>query len=134
MFGKKKKTTVNLMEIVPETNYSWETTDDGLVVVLIPKFKNKFLARWLLPRFKKPHYRLNLDQHGSFAWTAFDGKTPVDDLESAVVTQRVFSADIVEAAFEGMVQPGNLVPFAQVPAAVKPVYRLNIFRQTGAGV
>ena len=80
MFRKRKKPEINLLDLIPETNYTWETDKENLVVVLIPKVRNAFLARWLLPRFKNPYYRLSLDEHGSFAWNQCNGTISIKEI------------------------------------------------------
>ncbi len=55
----------------------WETTEDGKVVVLVPKFKNQFLAKWILPYLAKPFFRIKLDDIGSAIWQQCDGATSV---------------------------------------------------------
>jgi hypothetical protein len=91
IFKRKKRPKVNLLECVPERNYLWETGEDGLVVVLIPRFQNAFLARWLQPKLKRPYLRLSLDEHGSFLWNQCDGKTSIREM--AVRMQQNFGRD-----------------------------------------
>ena len=62
---------------MPERVYASEKAEDGLAVVLIPKFRNAFLAKWLMPRLKIPYMRVKLDSHGSFIWNRCDGRTSV---------------------------------------------------------
>jgi len=61
----------------PRRNRDWETTDDGLAVILIPKFGNHFLGRWLLSKMNQPNYRLKLDEIGTFIWQQCDGSNDV---------------------------------------------------------
>lgn len=55
-------------------------------------------------------------------------KAAVNDLYTAIITQRVFSTYFIQTAFEGMIKPGNLVPFAEVFVNIKTVNRIYIFR------
>lgn len=84
MFGKKDKKQINLLELTPAQRVSWETAENGTVVVLIPKFQNELLVRWVMPRLSSPYVRLRLDTLGSFVWKQCDGKTTV-----AVIAERM---------------------------------------------
>ncbi|HCA81549.1 MAG TPA: PqqD family protein [Bacteroidetes bacterium] len=77
MFKRKDKKEINLLELMPAQRVSWETAENGTVVVLIPKFHNEFLVRWLVPRLRYPFVRLKLDPLGSFVWKQCDGRTTV---------------------------------------------------------
>lgn len=78
--GKKAAVEKNLWEVKPKRNAEWETVDSEKVVVLVPKFKNPFLVRWVLPHLSKPYFRINLDAMGSFIWQRCDGNTSVSDI------------------------------------------------------
>ena len=77
MFRRKDKSKINLLELTPSQRVSWETAENGTVVVLVPKFHNEFLVRWLMPRLRYPYVRLKLDPLGSFVWKQCDGTTSV---------------------------------------------------------
>jgi hypothetical protein len=74
------KTGINLLDLIPEKNIEWEKNEEGLIVLLKPKFKNPFLAKHLLPRLKNPYYRIKLDAMGSFIWELCDGHSAVKEL------------------------------------------------------
>ena len=50
------------------------------MILLVPKFRSGFLQRYLVPNLKKPHFRIKLDEHGSFIWDFCDGNTTVGDI------------------------------------------------------
>ena len=78
---KKEETqAVNLWELKPLRIAKWETTEEGKVVVLVPKFKNPFLAKWILPFLAKPFFRIKLDDIGSLIWQQCDGATPISTI------------------------------------------------------
>ena len=45
---------INLLELIPVKNIKWEKKDDGLIVLLKPKFKHPFFKKHILPRLKYP--------------------------------------------------------------------------------
>ena len=74
---KQEIKEVNLWELTPLRNAKWETTEEGKVVVLVPKFKNSFLVKWILPHLAKPFFRIKLDDIGSMIWKQCDGATTI---------------------------------------------------------
>lgn len=58
-------------------NRGSEVVDDGLQAILVPRFDGRILGRFLMPRLKKPYFRIRLDVFGSFVWEALDGETTV---------------------------------------------------------
>ncbi len=54
------------------------------MIILQPKFTNKWLAAWLLPRMRRPYFRIKLDEFGSRAWLECDGKKTVADIASSL--------------------------------------------------
>jgi len=74
------KTEINLLDLIPEKNIDWNKNEEGLIVLLKPKFKNPFLAKHVLPRLKNPYYRIKLDAVGSFIWELCDGHSTVKEL------------------------------------------------------
>lgn len=76
----RKPDPVNLLELTPQRKADWETTGDGLVVLLIPKFRNQLMAQWVLPMLKSKFFRIKLDTYGSFVWKQCDGNTPVREI------------------------------------------------------
>jgi hypothetical protein len=71
------KKGVNYLELTPVRKYEHEVKDDGLVKVLIPKFKNKFMLSFV-PKHKSPFIKVSLDELGSGVWLAIDGYKHVD--------------------------------------------------------
>ncbi|MFQ5753278.1 MAG: PqqD family protein [bacterium] len=70
----------NLLTLRPKWNQNWEKTDNGLTVVLIPKFGDHFLGNWLKSQLKNPNYRLKLDEIGSFVWQHCNGLENVQEI------------------------------------------------------
>lgn len=67
----------NLLDLVPQQKIKFEESGDGKIILLKPKFKNKLLVKYLLPRLKKPNFKIKLDQFGSFVWKQCNGKNTV---------------------------------------------------------
>jgi len=96
MMRRKKRLSINLLDLTPEQLAGWETAENGNVVVLIPKFQHELLVKWLLPRLKYPHVRVKLDKLGSFVWKQCDGRTTVAEMADRMRAEFQESAESAE--------------------------------------
>lgn len=78
------KPQINLLELIPVKNIKWEKKEDGLIVLLKPKFKHPFFKKHVLPRMKKPNFKVTLDAVGSFVWEHCDGKNTVEEVAQSL--------------------------------------------------
>jgi len=69
----------NLLELTPMRLHQNETGEDGRIVLLVPKFKNADLGRFMLGH-RATHFRVKLDEMGSEVWNVIDGHSKVADL------------------------------------------------------
>ena len=88
---------VNLLELIPDQNLQSEKTEDGLYVLLKPKYRHPWLVKHVLPRLKNPHFKIKLDEIGSFIWDHCDGRKTVKEIGSEL--QNKFG-DKVEPLYE----------------------------------
>ena len=77
---KEEQHPVNLLTLKPKRNLEWETNGENKVVVLVPKFRNRFAVKWFVPMLAKPNVRVKLDERGSFVWHRCDGNTTVQSI------------------------------------------------------
>ena len=75
----------NALELIPVRMYLYETDSNYLVTIIIPKFKRKFIVKYLVPMLKSPDIKLKLDEYGSFVWMNMDGKTSVGTISKKMV-------------------------------------------------
>lgn len=87
----------NLLELTPTRNVQWESDENQLVVLLIPKFKNRFTVKYFEPLLAKKHFRLKLDTFGSFVWNQADGNATVMAIGDKMKTH---FGDSVEPVYE----------------------------------
>uniref|UniRef100_A0A7V2ZIV0 PqqD family protein n=1 Tax=Ignavibacterium album TaxID=591197 RepID=A0A7V2ZIV0_9BACT len=81
MFKKNKNLSeVNYLELTPVRNYNHIVEDINKVSVLIPRFTNKILVKYLVPRLKSPDIKVKLDKFGSAAWLKADGNKNVQTI------------------------------------------------------
>ncbi|UCE39814.1 MAG: PqqD family protein [Candidatus Aminicenantes bacterium] len=75
-----KPSEVNLLELIPEQNILSEKTEDGFYVLLKPKYRHPWMVKHILPRLKSPHYKIKLDDIGSFIWDHCDGRKTAKEI------------------------------------------------------
>lgn len=78
---------VNLLDLKPRRNLEWEVDDGGRAVLLVPKFRSRWLRAWLLPLLAKPSFRVRLDAMGTAFWQRCDGSTPVLEIAEQMSAQ-----------------------------------------------
>lgn len=70
----------NLLDLIPKKLLQSKENDDGTITLLKPKFQNKFMKKYVLPRMKKPNFKIKLDEYGSFVWKRIDGQKTVEEI------------------------------------------------------
>ncbi len=75
--AKTKRQQPNLLDFCPQPQVQCTTNDQGDIILLAPKFRNRFLAKYLLPRLKSQFFKIKLDEFGSWVWNEIDGKKTV---------------------------------------------------------
>lgn len=72
-----KKDSRNYLDMTPVRIHQHEINEEGLVNVLVPRFTNKLMVKYVLSKWKKPLMKANLDEFGSAAWVLIDGTNKV---------------------------------------------------------
>ena len=72
----------NSLDLIPVRVSSFETSESGLVTLLIPKFKNEKFANWFIPKSRSLVYKVSLDEIGSALWLESDGLKTVYDISN----------------------------------------------------
>ena len=75
VLASKVVTSDELMTVQPRRALEWCEGDDGRCVLLRPKCGRSRIGRWLAIRMGDPHYRIRLDDVGTFVWKSCDGHT-----------------------------------------------------------
>jgi|WetSurMetagenome_2_1015567.scaffolds.fasta_scaffold38905_4 hypothetical protein len=53
---------------------------EGMIVVVIPRFKSGVMRRWMKQIGRDPDFKIKLDEHGSAVWRLIDGKHDVSEI------------------------------------------------------
>ena len=101
-----------LMMVKPCRKLESEERKDGRHVVLRPKFGGGRVGRWLATLVHDPHYRIQLDDVGTFVWKACDGQTPLGRIVDGM--RRRFGSNVEPAdkrllAFVGQMRRAGLL-------------------------
>jgi hypothetical protein len=75
-----KKRICNLLELKPAQNRASIELAEECCAILQPRFSNRFLMKWILPRMKEPNIRIKLDQVGTFVWKQCNGEMTVKEI------------------------------------------------------
>lgn len=111
------RTTYNLLDLMPLRLRAW-VEEDGRVVVLMPKFRHRWVAPWLQPLLRKPNVRVKLDDLGSAVWRLCDGATPVTQMAEVIRAQFGEKAEPVLdriGAFLRKLEDGDLLTIPPPP-------------------
>ncbi len=88
-FFKRRRVLRNtsFLDLTPVRVNEHESGDNGLLVLIVPKFKSTRLSRFMIPGTKSSHFKIQLDELGSSAWLAIDGNRNVKALCEFLVAQ-----------------------------------------------
>ena len=75
----KARKAPNVLEMIPAHGVDFEIVEN-IVILLSPKFKNRLLLKYVMPRMKQPNYKIRLDAFGSSVWHLIDGKKTVFEI------------------------------------------------------
>jgi len=77
----KEKDKVNLFDVIPYISEHVTTEKEGdLSVIVFPRFRNKFMQRYFVPRGKSANLHVKLEDHGTAVWDLIDGKRTIKEI------------------------------------------------------
>jgi len=100
---------------VPRRALEWRESEDGRCVLLRPRFGTSRIGRWLAGYASDPHYRIRLDEIGTFVWKACDGETSLAGIADRFRDRFGDGAEPAEprlAAFVRLMQRARLLELA----------------------
>ena len=81
-FKERKKIlkNTNTLDLTPIKLHKDEVSEDGMVTVFVPKFKNELAKKYILPKLKSEDFKIKLDNLGSEVWKKMNGKNKVHEI------------------------------------------------------
>lgn len=87
-----KKT--NAFDLIPVRRCDHKIDEDGKITILVPKFRNPKVARFMLSR-KSNFISMHLDANGSYVWLQIDGVKSIQQISEEA--QRNFGETFEQA-------------------------------------
>ncbi|MDQ7815951.1 MAG: PqqD family protein [Melioribacteraceae bacterium] len=86
-FSQRRKILkkANYLDLHPLRLHGEEISDENIVTIIIPKFKNKFIVQYIVPKLKSPDIKLKLDEIGTATWLLLDGKKNVREISNLLM-------------------------------------------------
>lgn len=77
-----KKEKINLFDVIPCISEGIRTEEnmEGLSVIAFPRFKSKFMQKYMIPKGMSPFFHMTLDKQGTKVWGLIDGKRTVREI------------------------------------------------------
>jgi hypothetical protein len=121
----KKRREANLLDLVPERIGDFETSEDGFVTLLMPRFRNRFMRRLVEPRLapERRRFKLKLDDIGTEVWLLIDGKRSVRDIAQSL--RERFGERIENQCYERLgtffqqLERGRFISYANLEECLK---------------
>ena len=113
---KKKKepkyqlpTVEEMLSYKPKrADYKWETNDDDLVEITVPKFNSNFGKSFCNVIKKENTFTANMDKIGSLVWKNCDGKTTIKKILEKLNEKFPDEENMDQRLFLFIQQMGNL--------------------------
>ncbi|MCP4221277.1 MAG: PqqD family protein, partial [bacterium] len=75
-----EKKAANFLDFIPSRSIDWAQDEAGKVYLIKEKTKNKVLKKIISWVNKNQNFHIHLDDLGTSAWLAIDGKRSVNDI------------------------------------------------------
>ena len=78
----RKTNKISLLEAIPLADGSIKVTwsEEGNALLSFPRFRNKWMQKYLLPKRVSSHITVELEKFGTSIWTQIDGENTVSDI------------------------------------------------------
>lgn len=77
----KKEEKVNLFDVIPYISEHVTTEKEGdLSVIVFPRFRNKFMQKYFVPKGKSANIHVKLEENGTAVWDLIDGTRTIREI------------------------------------------------------
>lgn len=107
---------LNYLEATPIRKCDFNTNEEGIVTLIVPKFKNEKFNKWFL-NHRKRFFRISLDEVGSVVWQQIEGDRKVYEIcnkASEILGEKVQPADQRVTKFLTMLYDARYISFKEI--------------------
>jgi hypothetical protein len=76
----RRRSEVNLLDLIPERIIEFEVDEACIVTILAPRFRNRLMKLLFAQRLSSRHIKVKLDDIGSEVWLLCDGTRNVKEI------------------------------------------------------
>ena len=118
----KKIAEFNILNLTPKRLLEYEINNEGLINVLVPRFKINFLQK-LMPQKISPYIKANLDELGSATWELIDGTRTATDIANLLKKKFGDVEQIYERVglFLQQLNKNNFITFIEISEQYYPL-------------
>ena len=120
--GKRTRADVNLLDLIPRRTAEHEIDEANIVTVLMPRFRNRFMQRWLVPRYRSQYIKIKLDEIGSEVWLLCDGTRNVGEIAARMkekFNERIEPCNDRLATFFRQLEQAHFISYANLEERLK---------------
>jgi len=112
---KKNISNYNILNLTPKCLLEHEVNKDGLINILVPRFKIEFLQK-LIPKKISPYINANLDELGSAVWELINGNRSVVDIADKIKEKKGEIEQVYERVgfFFQQLYRNNFITFVEI--------------------
>ncbi len=107
---------LNYLEATPVRKCDFNTNEEGMVTLIVPKFKNEKFNKWFL-NHRKRFFRISLDEVGSVVWQQIEGNRKVYEIcnkASEILGEKVQPVDQRVTKFLTMLYDARYISFKEI--------------------
>jgi len=75
-----EKKNENMLDYIPNINCQFEKSDKGIVSLIMPRFKIKWIRKMSAKLGRSEYVKISLDNRGSQIWQLMDGKRTIQEI------------------------------------------------------
>jgi hypothetical protein len=79
--------STNAYDLIPIRRCEHQLEEDGKITILVPKFKNPRVAKFMLSARRGKYISIHLDETGSIVWLAIDGIQTIKSISEKLQEQ-----------------------------------------------
>ncbi len=117
-FFKRRKILkqLNYLDATPVQKCKFNLNEEGIVTLIVPKFKNEKFNQWFLHQ-RKRFFNIALDEIGSVVWQQIDGQRKVYEIcnkSSEILGEKIHPVEHRVTKFLTMLYEARYISFKEI--------------------